>query len=272
MKKYVVLALLLAAAGLGAEAQGRLGVKEKQSVYIGAKGGASLQRMLFWKNEPMSRLGQDTLLKWTAGVFADIPLGSFASLAPELSYVQRGCGMHYQHFSGSNVHYALNVSYMDLRLPIEIRWPIQPWIQPFLRLGAEAGVRLAGQIQMERTAPAAFNQTIDVGNANTSLIDAGVFGGFGIRSVFGVGSRQLMLKFCASYHQGLTDTYSSKEHNGSAVSQNVNAYQLAGKRFSQGVELAFGVAVSLDKEDDACATFAGDRHRRRSSGRRLFGF
>ena len=87
-----------------------------------------------------------------------------------------------------------------------------------------------------------------------------------------LGSRDLILKFSASVHQGLLDTYSKAEKEGSVPAQNVNAYQPKGFRLPQGLEVCLGIALPLERIDDACSTFSGDRYRRKSSRGRLFGF
>ena len=135
------------------------------------------------------------------------------------------------------------------------------------------GMRLFGQIQMQRTAPVELNDTINVGKANMGLIHAGVFAGLGIRSKFNIGSMSMIVKLNASYHQGVVDTYSQKEKNGSAQSINVNAYQITGSRLPRGIEATLGIAIPLEKpQEDACSTFSKDRYRRRGNRSHLFGY
>ena len=271
MKRFWVLVLALATVQVEATAQLQRNVPENSSVFVGVKGGVNLPRMLYWHNESLSHVKQQMAVKPVGGLFVEFPLGRSMDIAPEVMFMQRGTVMSYRHHSGSNVNYSLSASYIDLRLPWEIRWPIQPYIQPYLALGAEVGMRMGGEISMDRTAPASFNQTIDVSDANMRLIHAGVFAGVGFRSVFEVGRRDMMLKISACYHQGLVDTYSKKEHLGQVQAQNVNAYQIVGKRLPRNLEVTLGVAVSLTRKDDACATFSGERYSRHG-GRHLFGF
>jgi len=269
MKKFWIMVLALATLQMTAQAQTQQKKSfEKQWICVGVKGGMSVQRMLYWHNTALGRLPQDTMFFPTGGIFVDIPLSKVLSVAPEVTYVQRGTGLKYTHIgSGSEVHYTLNVHYADLRLPLEIRWPIQPWLQPYFVVGAEAGMRIGGKIAMTRTAPIAMNDTIDVGNANMALLHAGAFAGVGIRSKMEIGRRYLLLKLSASYHQGLVDTYSQMEKQGTSTADNVNAYYVTGARLPQGLELTLGVALSLQSlERDACATFSRDRNHRRHRG------
>lgn len=269
--KYIVLLLLLAVFQTVGEAQA-VRKQENRSVYVGVKGGLNLPRMLYFQNVALGQIKPETLLEPIGGAFVDIPLGGFVSVAPEAMFVQRGCGLKYSHFSGADVAYQMDLRYVDLRFPVEARWAIRPWLQPYIALGVEAGYCLGGTIHMDRTTPLAFDQTIDVGKANLNPIHAGAFAGLGIRSVFEVGKRDLLLKLCATYHQGMVDTYSAMEKDGTAIPENVNAYQITGRRLPQGLELTLGIGISLDKRDDACATFSNDPYRRKGSRGRLFGF
>ena len=171
------------------------------------------------------------------------------------------------------VHYAMDVTYIDLRIPVEFRIPIKPYIQPFAQVGIEGGWRLRGKIHIDRTWPVPLDATIDVGDANMTKIHAGVFGGLGIRSMLPIGQLGILVKLCASYHQGFLDTYSSNEVAESVPAVNVNAYKINGSRLPQGLEVCLSIGIPLrPKLDDACSTFSKDRYRRHGSGGRLFGF
>lgn len=270
--KYGILILLMMVFQTAARSQTAQRNQESPSVFVGVKGGLNLPKMMYWHNPAMDSVAYDTVFKPIGGVFVEFPIGRFVTVAPEAMFVQRGGTMRYQHISGANVSYEMDVRYVDLRLPFEARWPIVKAFQPYLTFGAEAGMRLGGSIAMKRTAPALFDQSIEVGKANMSLIYAGAFAGLGFRSVFEVGRRDMMLKLAATYHQGLIDTYSKMEKDGDAIPQNVNAYQITGSRLPQGIELTLGIGISLNRRDDACSTFSNDRYRRKGGRGRLFGF
>ena len=274
MKKVFVLVLLCAMLPWGLQAQVRKNKQEISSFAVGIKGGVNLPRMLYWGNDALSQLHQEISFRPVAGVFVEIPMGKTVMLAPEAMYVQRGTEMKYQHYSGSDVHYTLQVSYADLRLPVEIRWPLRPYLQPYLTLGAEFGMRLGGSIEMERTAPIFLKDSIPVGDANMALLHSGAFGGIGIRSRIDLGSMDLVIKLSATYHQGLLDTYSTMEKEGTVTAGNVNAYQITGQRLPQGIEVNLGLAIPLnfDAKKDACSAFSHDRYRHRSGHGRLYGF
>ena len=244
-----------------------------KTVSLGLKGGVNVPRMLYFQNEALSQLPQAFTLTPTGGLFVDIPLSETVVLAPEAMYVQRGTDMTYEHRSGAQVHYTMSASYADLRLPLEVKWPVSNSFQPYLVVGAEGGMRLFGQIHMDRTDPIAMDETIDVGDANLALVHAGAFAGLGVRSKVNVGASYLWLKLSVTAHQGVLDSYAKGEKEDTSQALNVNAYQITGYRLPQGLEACLSVAIPLKaRMDDACATFAKDRYHRHSGKGHLFGF
>ena len=246
MKKISLILLVLFGLSFTMQAQGYSSRAEKQYVSIGIKGGLNFPRMLYMQNNALSSLPQEPWkLTPMGGLFIEIPVGSALIIAPEVVYVQRGLETTYEHVSGMTVHYSMNVSYADFRLPFELRFNIVPAFQPYIVVGGEAGMRLFGQIHLDRTAPAELNETIDVGDANMSLIHAGVLAGVGIRS----------------------------REEGDVPAVNVNAYQMTGSRLPRGLEVCLGIAIPLEpRQDDACASFSKDRRWFKHSRGSSFGF
>ena len=243
-------------------------------VNLGLKGGVNMPRMLYFKNPALIQLPQSFVFTPTGGLFAEIPLTEWLYLSPEAVYVQRGVDMSYVHQpSGADVHYSIRTHNADLRLPLELVWEAKPYFQPYVALGAEAGMCLAGQIHLDRTEPVLFDQTLAVDSANMGLIHAGVFAGLGVRSKVTIGYQEVILKLGATFHQGLLDSYSKCEKDGTAQAVNVNAYQVKGYRLPQGIEVTLGIAIPLKRQlKDACATFAKDRSYRRGTRGHLFGY
>ena len=273
MKKYLIIILLSVFVGSVSFAQQGNTQPMEKSVSIGIKGGVNLPRMYYFNNVALQQLPQVYVFTPMGGLFVDIPMGDVLALSPEVVYLQRGTDISYEHYSSTLVHYTMLVHYVDFRLPLEVRLPIKPYFQLYLIVGAEAGMRLGGQIHIDRTVPVELDQTIDVGDANMNLIHAGAFAGLGIRSRINLGSRHLLLKLGASVHQGLLDNYGAAEKEGSVPAVNVNAYQVTGWRLPQGLEVTLGVAIPLEKHlEDACATFANDRYRRKGNRGHLFGY
>lgn len=267
MKKNILIASLLVLFGIGAMAQ------SDNAVSIGVKGGVNMPRMMYFNNTYVSKLPQALQFKPMGGLFVDIPLGDIIVLAPEFDYVERGTDITYTHLSGMQVHYALSAAFVDFRLPLEFRIPIKPYLQPYVTVGAEAGMRLRGNIHMDRTEPAPLDTTILVGDANFTKYYAGAFAGLGIRSLVTIGNFEMLLKLSATYHQGFLDTFTEAEREETVTPVNVNAYNLMGSRLPQGIEVCLSIGIPLKaREDDACRTFSHDRYRRHGNGRQHFGF
>ena len=274
MRKISLILLVLFGLSCTMQAQGHSSRAEKQYVSIGIKGGLNFPRMLYMQNNALSNLPQEPWkLTPMGGLFVEIPVGSALIIAPEVVYVQRGLETTYEHVSGMTVHYSMNVSYADFRLPFELRFNIVPAFQPYIVVGGEAGMRLFDQIHLDRTAPAELNETIDVGDANMNLIHAGVLAGVGIRSRVNFGNFGMVFKLSATYHQGVLDTYSQREKEGDVPAVNVNAYQMTGSRLPRGLEVCLGIAIPLEpRQDDACASFSKDRRWFKHSRGSSFGF
>ena len=273
MKKLLLFLGLLIGLNCGAFAQMSSSQPFDKAISLGLKGGINMPRMWYFNNAALSQLPQNDTITLMGGLFVDIPINETMSFVPEVVYVQRGTDMRYVHRTGAQVHYNISVAYTDLRLPVEFYWPIKPYFQPYLVAGAEVGLRLFGDIHIDRTDPIAMNTTIPADSSNMFLIHAGAFAGAGVCSRINLGAMEMMLKLSATFHQGFVDSYSPYEKNGIAQAQNVNAYQISGWRLPQGLEVTLGIAIPLKPRlKDACATFSNDRYRRHGNRGHLFGY
>lgn len=273
MKKFYLFLGVLLACHTGVFAQMEQSRPANRTLALGIKGGVNMPRMLYFNNPALIQLPQSFVFTPTGGVFLDIPLSESLVFSPEVAYVQRGTDMNYVHQpSGAKVHYSIATHNVDLRLPLELVWKVKPYFQPFVTIGAEAGMCLAGQIHLDRTAPIELDETLAVDSANMAMIHAGAFAGVGVRSKVSIGYQDLLLKLNVTFHQGLLDSYSSYEKEGSADVVNVNAYHITGYRLPQGLEVSLGIAIPLKPRlKDACATFSNDRRRHSNRGN-LFGY
>ena len=273
MKKTQIIIAFLLGVSLVSFGQSSKDNGSDKTISLGLKGGVNMPRMLYFQNKSLSELAQAFTITPTGGLFVDIPLGEALVFAPEAVYVQRGTDMTYEHHSGATVHYSMAASYADVRLPFELKLPVSPYFQPFLVVGAEVGMRLFGQIHLDRTAPIDLDVTMDVGDANLALIHAGALAGLGVRSKINLGAQEILLKLSVTAHQGLLDSYAPGEKDGTVAAQNVNAYQIAGLRLPQGLEACLSIGIPLKAhEEDACATFSKDRRWFRHSRKTSFGF
>lgn len=280
MKKLSIILLLALFVPFAALAQ----MSERgssNSVAIGVKGGLSFPQM-YYSDDNLNSLEQPWLkdaegnfrILPIGGIFVDVPIGDFISIAPEAMFAQRGTSMNYRHFSGANVEYAISSKYVDLRVPVIARLKVVDAFQPYVLAGLEAGCLLGGQIQEKRTEPIAFNTTIDIGKANMATIHAGAFAGLGIRSDIDCGAFTLMLKLDATYHHGFLDSYSSMEHDESANALNINAYNITGVRMPRGLEVcvSLGIPLKFNNVDDACSAFSNNKYRPKHRKGAMYGF
>ena len=260
MKKTISIILALFCLVTIGEAQMRSNTKSNVAA-IGIKGGLNVPSMLYTDGH-LSTLDQDFGFKPVEGVFVDIPLGESFSLAPEAMYVHRGMSTSYEHHSGASVNYSISSSYVDLRLPFAYRLHVVDAFQPYAVAGVEAGYLLGGEIHLDRSNPIALDTTINIGSANMAQIHAGVFAGVGIRSDIDFGVFALVLKLEATYHQGVLDSFSKKEHDESSTPVNVNAYNITGVRLPRGIEfcVSVGVPLKFNTQKDACWTFSRNKY------------
>lgn len=223
---------------------------------IGIKGGVAMPGMTY-SDRHLSELEQDFFMAPIGGLYVDVPLAGVVSIAPEVMFAQRGVAMDYQHYSGADVHYFIHARYADIRVPLLARIKLTNAFQPYIFGGAEAGYLLGGQIHIDRSAPVAMDETIDVGKANMAAIHVGAYAGLGIRSDIDCGFVTLSVRIEVSYHRGFVDTNSDMEYSETAMPVNINAYNISGKRMPKGMELCLGIGIPLqfDKSDDPCFTF-----------------
>lgn len=273
MKRFFLIIGVLLACQMVVFAQMEQNKPMDRTLALGIKGGVNMPRMLYFDNPALMQLPQSFVFTSMGGLFLDVPLSEALVFSPEVAYVQRGTDMNYVHQpSGAKVHYSIATHNVDLRLPLEMVWKVKPYFQPFVTVGAEAGMCLAGQIHLDRTAPIELDETLAVDSANMSMIHAGAFAGVGVRGQVSIGYQDLLLKLNVTLHQGLLDSYSAYEKDGTAEAVNVNAYHITGYRLPQGLEVSLGIAIPLKPRlKDACATFSNDRRRHNNHGH-LFGY
>lgn len=263
----MVITLLLPRIGFS-----QVGNRNTESVSIGVKGGLAMPGMAY-SEKHLSELTQELYMAPMCGLYVDVPLGGIVSIAPEVMFAQRGVSMNYQHYSGADVNYSIHSKYADLRVPVLARLKLADAFQPYVFGGAEAGYLLGGQIHIDRSAPVAMDETIDIGKANMAAIHVGAYAGLGVRSDIDCGFVTLSVRLEASYHRGFVDSYSEMEHAETAMPININAYNVSGKRMPKGLELCLGIGLPLrfDNSDDACSTFT-NRYRPKHRKGVMYGF
>lgn len=237
------------------------GESPRQHITFGIKGGVNLASMRFtdWH---LGDLPQKMVLRPVGGLFVDLPVLNWLSIAPELMYVERGMETVYTHYSGYEVDYAIRSRYVDFRLPLLLGINVTSWLQPYLVVGGDVGYLLGGEIQLKQTGLPNPELSVDLGKANMKPLYLGAFGGLGLRFFYHLNGQRAHVKVEATYHREFLDTFSEMEHNDQAHPENVNAYNITGKRFPQGIEFTLGVTLPLiPGERDACYNFSRNKWR-----------
>lgn len=259
MKRLVVIVLCLVLP-LSAISQ-RRGKPFSEQVNWGIKGGVNLSKM-HYTDRHLADLPQQFAIRPAGGVFVDIPLSPFLGIATEILYVERGMKTVYTHYSGYDIDYSIRSRYVDFRLPLMVGVNVTSWFQPYLLVGGDVGYLLGGQIHLLQTGLPHPELTVNLGKANMQPLYIGVFGGLGVRFFQEMNGKRAQLKVEATFNHGFVDSFSEKEHLKTALPENVNAYNITGKRFPQAIELSVGVTLPLipDKRD-ACYGFSKGRWR-----------
>lgn len=231
------------------------GNKTKDNISIGIKGGINFPGMRY-TDPHQSVLPQDTLIKPLGGVFVDIPINQFLTIAPEVMYVGRGMRTHYKHYSNNTIIYGIQANYVDLRIPVMLGIEVTSWFQPYLVVGPDAGYCLGGKIQIDQAGMPNPEISVPLGKANITPWYLGTFGGLGLRFFPTINEKRAQIKLDAVYNYSFMDSFSPMEHNETSQAQNVNAYNLTGERFPRGIEVTLGVVIPLIREKDACYGFS----------------
>ena len=255
--KKILFILCLLAISICAVGQHR----SSNQISLGLKGGVNFAGMAYtdWH---LSGLPQQMPLRAVGGVFVDIPLSEYFGLAPEILYVERGMKTTYFHYSNSEVQYEIHSRYVDLRIPFLAGINITSWMQPYLVAGVDAGWLLGGKIHLHQPGLPCPDATILIGKANMRNLYAGAFGGIGIRFFQDINGQKAQLKIDATYNFDFIDTFTDMEHSDEAQSINVNAYNITGKRFPEGIEITLGITIPLRSgKKDACYSFSKNKWR-----------
>lgn len=219
----------------------------------GIKGGINIPR-LYYTSEVLRDLPHVTQLKPSVSCFVELPMTKTMTIAPELNYQQRGDSTYYR-FNGSTVQYSLFAHYISVRVPVYCYIPVTDLFKPYLFLGPDLGVPVAGDIQLKSDPSIpGFGNTTKINSSNINRLYFGALGGVGMRVNVPFSIITMVLKLEAALNWGLTDTYSRAEHAGTAHPLNVQAYTINGHRYSRGLEIHLGLGFFFNKQD-ACGGF-----------------
>ncbi len=265
MRKLVILLLLLTAVTTTDAQIMKKGIVKKSvdrtnAIVVGLKGGINLPYMDY-TDPNLSSLPHDTLLKPIGGIFVEIPVRDYFSVAPELMYMQRGTATSFYNRDSVWTDYDMNYHSVELRVPCIFSYKVNNWFQPYAFVGPDFGYVLGGNIIQDRTQNGTqlSHDSIGIGSSNINKFHFSVLGGVGMRFNINFSTFTLVTKLEAAYNYGILDTYSRNEHVESSDPTNVNAYNTTGYRYSKGLECCLSIGIPLRfAGKDACAAFAKD--------------
>lgn len=186
------------------------------------------------------------------------------SIRPELAFLKRGGELtDFITPDGEKANYKLNAKYTDLRVQLAYNFlKADSRIRPYVFVTPTLGFVRGGQIHMEQEMSA--NDAAGVVNTfdkNTMVYDGlrlkltdgnmastffAVTPGVGIKYQFHTGATGKDLCYLgleAGYEIGITDTYSSKEHNKTFNMLDGTERSVNGTRKMQGLELRLAVGI-----------------------------
>ena len=183
------------------------------------------------------------------GFFAEFEVGEkrIFGLRPQFMFLSRATkikDINYLEGTGyGKLSYRLDAKYFDFRLPLMLNLGNPHGIRPYIYVAPVLGFVRGGDIRIHDAEDA---YSIDVSKANMASTYFAITPGVGVKFPVNVGASQMHLGLEANYEIGITDTYSSKEKDGRAISRFFfPVYDIQGTRKFQGFEVMAHISVPL---------------------------
>lgn len=228
-------------------ASARTKPKVSNGVVYGIKVGAN-STWLQYTNPHLSALPHDLMIGPTASVFIEVPFLKVFSFAPEMNVQQKGGATSYTYEQYYHVEYKMKALCASARLPLLFYIPISQYFKPYVFGGAEIGGAVGGSISLSQPGLEIPSASLPISGSNMSEWYWGPIAGAGIRVNIPLPHLTLVMKLDAAYSWGLSDTFSSQEHDETAVPTNIHAYNHQGERYLRGLELNVGIGISPAKK------------------------
>ena len=246
IKRFFVIVLSLLCVG-SSFAQKRFfpsttGVRPKvnKGVIYGVKVGAN-STWLYYTNPHLRVLPHDLMIGPTASIFVEVPFHDVFSIAPELNVQQKGGATSYIYEENYHVEYKLKALYASARIPLLFYVPVSDYFKPYAFGAAEIGRAIGGFISLSQPGLEIPEVSLPISASNMNEWCWGALVGAGIRVNIPLPHFTLVMKMDAAYNLGLSDSFSTQEHDETATPTNVHAYNHQGARFLRGLELNVGI-------------------------------
>lgn len=204
-----------------------------ECISIGGRGGVGFNSMRY-SNASLRKYDPSIFALENYGVFVEFRLSNHFFLRPEFIWMKRG-----QKIDDRGVYYKLASQYYDIRLPLLFRFGNDNWkVQPYVMAAPVMGIANGGSIRLD-------DRQIGITDASLKEWNFGAQLGGGMKVPFRLGNFAMEFGIEASYHLGLSDTYSNREKDGSAIALNQSNYRIDGTRMNRGIETSALLAIPL---------------------------
>lgn len=224
----------------------RIKPKVSNGVVYGVKVGAN-STWLSYTNPHLKALPHDLMIGPTASVFVEVPFLDVFSFAPELNVQQKGGAMSYIYEQDYHVEYKLKAMCASARLPLLLYIPISKYFRPYIFGAAEIGKVIGGSISLSQPGLEIPSVSLPISASNMNMWYWGPLVGAGFRVNIPFPHFTMVMKLDATYNFGLSDTFSTQEHDETAIPTNVHAYNHQGARYLRGLELNIGIGFTPAK-------------------------
>lgn len=234
--------------------------KINDGVVFGVKIGANNTR-LYYTNPYLSGLPHDLMIGPTASVFVEVPFFHVFSIAPELNVQQKGGATSYIYEQDYHVEYKLSAVCASARLPLLLYVPVSKYFKPYVFGAAEIGRVVGGSVSLSQPGLEVPSVSLPILASNMNVWNWGPVVGTGFRANLPLPHLTLVVKIEAAYSWGLSDTFSSQEHEETAIPTNINAYNHQGARYLKGIEFNVGIGF-IPAKRSVCDQFNSSYKRR----------
>lgn len=278
--KKTILTLLVLALAVSVSAQKR-NDKQAEKVAIGIKVGGNLAQYHYYPDlYGLNDLEFDEFgnrLNPMFGLNVEIPLlKGVVYVAPEVLFDVRGDSRVFEN-DNVKMRYRAMVNYLELRVPLSIAVPVTKSFKPYVFAAPSFSVALptVGPLKSEFKQYALDDtniEPVEVNASNMAPYDYGIALGVGFRFKIDLTGFSMLLKLEGGYYNGLSDTFSEKEHLDQAHAVNAAAYNINYDRCNRGFEAALTIAVPLDFHSADDCFYWSDVQKKKNKNRGFYGF
>ena len=231
---------------------------------MGIKGGVGAPSF-FYSHPVLTKTPRDWFFRPLGGLFVEIPINEW-TITPSVMYTGLGFSTTYTYKDNYEVHYLVRSNYVDYRIAVAYRKRLTRDVFVYSFLSPGLGVLIDGDLSLSQPGLEFPNVSLEMTNANMRETNIFLVGGIGAQYYINMPRFSLTMKLEVGYNHGISNTFSRKEVEETAIPTNVYAYN-TGKRYARNVEVLFHIGLPLKFDSLKCGTFGSrkqnDIHRYR---------